>query len=69
MSWRREKRYLEAQWQIVIICAVAGIALAVISRVWPPVDPGREISIAATACWNQGMRAILHNDGSIECRP
>jgi hypothetical protein len=66
---RREKRYLEAQWQIILVCAIAGIALAIITRVWPPPDQGREISIAATACWDQGMRAILHRDDSIECRP
>ena len=69
MRPEREKRYLDAQWQIILVCAIAGIAMAVITRAWPPPDPGREISIAARACWDQGLRAILHNDGSIECRP
>ncbi len=64
----REKRYLEAQWQILLVCAIAGVALAIISRAWPPPDRPREVSIAAQACFNQGMRAILHTDGSIECR-
>lgn len=56
------------QWRTILLVAIAGIALAIISRAWPPPDGGREISIAAQACWNQGLRAILHNDGTIECR-
>jgi len=28
----------------------------------------REISLAAQSCWDQGLRAVMHNDGSIECR-
>lgn len=28
----------------------------------------REISIAAQRCWDQGLRAVMHTDGSIECR-
>lgn len=72
-NWRevREKRYLDAQWQIVLVCAIAGVALAVLSWVnYPPkIDKGREVSIAATKCFNEGLRAILHTDGSIECRP
>ena len=68
MNPDREARYLSTQWQIIVVCAVAGIALAIISRAWPPADPGREISVAAQACWDQGLRAILHRDGTIECR-
>lgn len=69
MNPEREKRYLSAQWQILLVCAIAGIAIAVMSTVAPPMDPGREISIAAQSCWDQGMRAILHRDDTIECRP
>jgi hypothetical protein len=65
----REQRYLTTQWQTILLIAIAGIALAVISRVWPPPDAGREVSIAARGCFDQGLRAILHTDGTIECRP
>lgn len=72
-NWKeaREKRYLEAQWQILLIVGISALAITVLSFVAPPptMDKGREVSIAAKGCFNQGMRAILHTDGSIECRP
>jgi hypothetical protein len=66
----REKRYLDAQrWIVVLIVlalawvAFSGVALNRLD------DPAREVTIAARACWDQGMRAVLHRDGRIECRP
>ncbi len=65
---KREKRYLNMQ--PYIIGMAIGLLLAIASQyIENNQAPGREISLAARVCWDQGMRAILHTDGSIECRP
>ena len=53
-------------WLVLLILVIA--ASVILAKMTAPEHPGREISLAAQACWDQGLRAILHNDGSIECR-
>ena len=69
MNPDREARYLQAQKLGMIAFLIAVVGVVVMSIFVPVDDDGsREISIAAQSCWDQGMRAVMHNDGSIECR-
>jgi hypothetical protein len=65
--FERGYRHGKKLGMIALLIAVIGI---VVMSIFVPVDDdgSREISIAAQACWNQGQRAIMHRDGSIECR-
>jgi type II secretory pathway component PulK len=71
MNRDREQRYLEAQRLILALLglAVVWVIISGIIAVYSDKSYGsREISIAAQVCWDQGQRAVMHNDGSIECR-
>ena len=65
-NYDKPKLPVNCQIMVVIMCVV--VAVVVMAVVAPLPDKGREISIAARACWDQGLRAVMHNDGTIECR-
>lgn len=78
MNRDREKRYLEGQRLIVVFwgCALIGFSLTQLTQcardntveLEPRMDAAT-IRREAQRCYDQDLRAILHSDGTIECRP
>lgn len=65
---RTERRYLEAQRWILALAVVA-LVMVLLDRIFPPPAGVRAVVVEARGCWDRDMRAILHRDGTVECRP
>lgn len=67
----REQRYLNTQRLIVFLwCFAIGLmAGAAIKETYMGLTAERRVQIESNKCYAADQRAILHTDGTIECRP